>query len=58
MQVGSKWGTIDRTQFRVTDVKVIDNQQWVYYTNIKTEQNYSCLEEAFKSRFKEIVNNG
>lgn len=58
MQVGSKWGTIDGKQFKVTDVKVIDNQQWVYYTNIKTEQNYSCLEEAFKSRFNKIVNNG
>lgn len=58
MKLGSIWGSADRTQFKVTDIKVINDQTWIYYTNINTGQNYSCLEEAFKSRFDEIVNNG
>ena len=52
------WGSADRTYFKVTDIKMINDQTWIYYTNIKTGQNYSCLEEAFKSRFDETVNNG
>jgi hypothetical protein len=58
MKVGSKWGTIDRTVFQVTDIKEVDNQTWIYYNNILTKQEYSCLKEAFINRFNEIVNNG
>lgn len=58
MKVGSKWGTIDGKEFRVTDIKEVDNQIWIYYNNILTKQEYSCLKEAFINRFNEIVNNG
>lgn len=56
MKVGSKWGTAERKEFVVTDIKVIDNQTWIYYNNVLTKQEHFCLKEAFISRFSEIVN--
>lgn len=56
MKINSRWGTSDRKVFKITSTKEIDNQLWVFYTNINTGQKYSCLAEAFKNRFKEIVN--
>ena len=50
------WGTADRKEFCITDVKEIDGQIWVHYSNRETKQTYSCLEPAFTQRFSPIVN--
>lgn len=57
MKVNSIWGTSDRKEFVVNDIKIIDEKTWVYYKNISTGQKYHCLKEAFTNRFTEIVNN-
>lgn len=56
VKVGSTWGTADRKKFTVTDVKVKTDGTWVYYRNVETQVAHFCLQEAFKSRFSEIVN--
>jgi hypothetical protein len=58
MKLGSMWSSTNSKKFKITDLKVIGDQKWIYYMNVNTNQNYSCLEEAFKSRFRELVNNG
>ncbi len=57
MKIGSLWGSTDK-KFEIKDVTIVDNQTWVYYNNVLTKQEYSCLKEAFLHRFKEIINNG
>jgi hypothetical protein len=58
MKIGSIWVTPDRKQFQVTDIKLVDNQKWIYYNNVSSKQEYHCLVEAFIDRFTEKVNNG
>jgi hypothetical protein len=51
IEIGSKWwGGKDKT-FEVTDVKEQDGNNWVYYMNVDTSQEYSCFAEAFLERF-------
>ena len=57
MKVGSLWSGGDR-RFKINDIKIVDNNVWIYYNNVLTKQEYSCLKEAFLQRFTEIVNNG
>lgn len=57
MKIGSTWEGGDKT-FKIKDVTTVDNQTWIFYNNVLTGQNYSCLKEAFLQRFKEIINNG
>lgn len=58
VEKGQTWTSLNRTEFYVDDVRVVDNETWVYYTNTFTQQTYSCLEEAFQHRFTPIVNRG
>lgn len=58
VKVGSIWGTPERKKFIVTEVKFENDNTWVYYNNLETQVEYFCLEEAFVSRFSEVVNNG
>ena len=37
--------------FKVVKVLTEDNKIWVYYVNIKTNQEYNCLIDAFTARF-------
>jgi hypothetical protein len=37
--------------FTITGIELKDNDPWVSYTNSKTQQAYSCRQEAFLSRF-------
>jgi hypothetical protein len=37
--------------FIITGIELKDNDPWVSYTNSKTQQAYSCRQEAFLSRF-------
>ena len=56
VKVGSIWGTADRKRFIVTNVSFENDDTWVYYNNLETQVSYFCLEDAFKSRFTEIIN--
>ena len=58
IEPGQIWSSINRTEFYVDDVRVVDNETWVYYTNTFTHQTYSCLEGAFKQRFRIVLNRG
>lgn len=49
--IGSRWTAIDVT-FVVTNV----NDDWVFYKNEKTNQEYSCSKEAFTFRLRKTVN--
>jgi hypothetical protein len=41
------WQSVDRKVFQVTHTE----NNWVFYTNTTTKQEYSCLEESFLFRF-------
>jgi hypothetical protein len=58
IESGQTWSTDNRTEFYVDDVRIIDDQTWVYYTNTFTQQTYSCLAPAFEQRFKIVLNKG
>lgn len=55
IKVGSKWSAIDRV-FIVTGLQQEDNNQWVFYKNVQTGDEFSCLVEAFTNRFSQILN--
>ena len=52
------WEGSNRTEFHVDDVRELDGEVWVFYTNTFTHQTHSCLEGAFKQRFKPVLNRG
>lgn len=57
MRIGSKWDG-NNNIFEIKNVTFIDGQTWIFYNNVSTGQQYSCLKEAFLQRFREIINNG
>ncbi len=57
-QPGQTWSSSNRTEFYVDDVRELDGERWIYYTNTFTKQTYSCLEPAFQARFTQVVNKG
>ena len=58
VKVGSKWAGNDSNVFRVIHVVELDDHTWIHYIkeNASEESNreYSCYEESFLSRFREI----
>jgi hypothetical protein len=52
------WSADNRTEFYVDDVRELNGETWVYYTNTFTQQTYSCLAPAFEQRFKIVLNKG
>lgn len=58
IEPGQYWHSGNRTEFYIDDVRRTDVGVWIHYTNTFTQQTYSCLEEAFKHRFTQIVNRG
>lgn len=58
IEKGQIWSSINRTEFYVDDVRVVDGETWVYYTNTFTQQTYSCLAPAFEARFSPVLNKG
>lgn len=52
------WAGDNRTEFYIDDVRELDGQVWIFYTNTFTQQTYSCLEGAFRQRFSPVVNRG
>lgn len=55
IRVGSVWESVD-ARFVVIGVIKVDEHIWVHYRNQKTSQEYSCYEESFKNRFREVLN--
>lgn len=55
IRVGSIWESVDK-RFVVISTAVVDNHHWVNYRNQKTGQEYSCREESFVTRFREVLN--
>ncbi len=49
---GSKWSSNFERFFEIIDIK--DN--WVFYKNIETNQEYHCLIDAFLYKFTRILN--
>jgi hypothetical protein len=50
MKLNELYGSTDKT-FLVTGLELKDGDPWVTYINIKTNESYSCRQEAFLSRF-------
>ena len=55
MKIGSKWLSTNGTMFEIDDIRDINGETWVFYTNTFTMKMFSCLLDAFKLRFKEIL---
>jgi len=55
MKIGHKYKSSDGQVFLVIEVRIIENQKWVFYMNVETKKNYSCHQEAFLNRFTLIV---
>lgn len=54
--VGEIWSSMSFVKFQVTDIKVINDQTWIYYKKIIGGSEYSCLEESFIHRFHKLIN--
>jgi hypothetical protein len=56
---GSKWEGNDRNVFRVIQVIKIEDHTWIHYIKENAPEEatreYSCYEESFLSRFREII---
>jgi len=47
----SIWTSTDGQEFTVENILSNDNDIWIYYKKVKTDQSYSCLLESFLLRF-------
>jgi hypothetical protein len=58
MKLAERYTSSDHMQFKViaTYSPNEDNDTWVEYANVLTNQVYTCRLEAFLSRFRPIVN--
>lgn len=54
MKIGSKWFGSNGDLFVIDDIKVVDAETWVFYTNTLNMYSYSCLINAFLQRFSSI----
>jgi hypothetical protein len=52
-QLITRYSSADGQEFKLIDVWVQEPESdiWVKYQNIKTQQEYTCREEAFLERF-------
>ena len=58
IKVGSKWVGNENNIFRVIHVIDLDDHTWIHYIKDnapeESTREYSCYEESFLSRFREI----
>ena len=52
---GSKWTSNDGKIFYVKAVVEVDNNKWVYYGEYASDREYSCYQESFEHRFKQVL---
>jgi hypothetical protein len=55
MKIGSKWIGNNGDIFEVDDIRVIDAETWVFYSNTSTMRSFSCLIGAFVDRFRQTL---
>ena len=51
IEIGSRWWGGQNKTFEVTNIIEQDDNVWVHYKNIVTDQEYNCFIEAFLERF-------
>ena len=51
MKLGDLYRAIDEKTFKIVGLEMVNSDPWVTYINTQTEQQYSCRQEAFLSRF-------
>jgi hypothetical protein len=60
VKVGSKWVGNEDNIFRVIHVIELDDHTWIHYIKDNAPEDlnreYSCYEESFLSRFRQIPN--
>ena len=56
MTMATRFSSPDGKVFVVEEVRQVEKDLWVYYHNVATGQEYSCLLDAFSQRFQPIVN--
>jgi hypothetical protein len=58
VKVGSKWVGNENNIFRVIHVIELDGHTWIHYIKDnapeESTREYSCYEESFLSRYREI----
>ena len=54
--IGQLWISPEHRQFKITDLMVEEDDAWVAYSNVQTNQEYTCRLEAFRHRFTPQVN--
>jgi hypothetical protein len=58
VKVGSKWVGNENNIFRVIHVIELDSHTWIHYIKDNAPEDlnreYSCYEESFLSRFREV----
>jgi hypothetical protein len=55
---GSIWSAVNGTSFRVLNVVVVADKEWVHYISVDTGMEFSCWTESFVNRFREETNRG
>lgn len=56
MKLGDLYRAHDTAEFKIIALEIKENDPWVTYINTQTEQEYSCRQEAFLSRFSPLPN--
>ena len=56
MKIGSKWYGSNGDLFEVDDIRVINGETWVFYTNTFTMKMFNCLLDHFKEKFRKYDN--
>jgi hypothetical protein len=54
MKPFSRWWDGKGNYFRISEVTELDNKLWIFYTNEKSNQQYSCLLDAFLTRYTNL----
>ena len=58
VKTNTTWGSSDGRKFLVNGIMQQGPDTWIHYINVKTNQQYSCLVDAFVQRFREEPNDG
>jgi hypothetical protein len=59
IEKGSLWSGNSRTQFQVIDQVVIEDQTWIHYRLVSSDdpKEFSCFKESFLERFTKLPKN-
>jgi hypothetical protein len=51
MKLNDRYAAPSGIEFKIVGLELKDGDPWVSYINIRTNESYSCRQEAFLSRF-------